>query len=137
MYLEIAVTILCVAFLLFVFFSIPSLLQIRKTAEAIAVTLQALNENLPGILRNLEGITAHVNEATSTLNRQVEELSDSFRKLQRTVVFLSDMGRAVQAGAQTPLLKTITTMAAVAKGVRVFLSVMSEKSDRSGSPPKT
>jgi uncharacterized protein YoxC len=136
MFLEIVVTILGIAFVLFAVFSIPPLLQLRKTAEAIAVTLQTLNENLPGILRNLERITANVNEATFTVNRQVEELSDSFRKLHRQIVFLSDMGRIVQAGARIPVLNTLTTLAALAKGVSVFLNVMNEKSDRPGSPPE-
>jgi uncharacterized protein YoxC len=135
-YLEVSVTILIVAFLVFVFFSIPSLLQIRKTAEEIAVTLRALNESLPGILRNLERITANVNDATATVNREVEDLSNSFRKLQRSILFLSDMGRVVQNGARVPLLNTITTMGAVVKGVRAFVSVMSEKNDRPGRPPK-
>jgi uncharacterized protein YoxC len=136
MFLEIVVTIMAVAFLLFALFSIPSLLQIRRTAEAIAVTLQTLNENLPGILRNLEHITTNINQATFTVNRQVEDLSDSFRKLQKTIGFLADLGQIVQAGVRIPFLNTLTSLAAVAKGVRVFLSVLSEKSELPGSPPK-
>jgi len=136
MFLEIVVTIMAVAFLLFALFSIPSLLQIRRTAEAIAVTLQALNENLPGILRNLEHITANINQATFTVNRQVEDLSDSFRKLQRTVTFLADLGQIVQAGVRIPFLNTLTSLAAVVKGVRVFLSVLYEKNEQPGRSPK-
>jgi uncharacterized protein YoxC len=136
MFPEIVVTILGIAFVLFAIFSIPPLLQLRKTAKAMAVTLQTLNENLPGILRNLESITANVNETTLTVNRQVEELSDLFRKLHRQVIFLSDMGRIVQAGARIPVLNTLTTLSALVKGVSVFLNVMNEKSDRPGSPPK-
>jgi len=136
MFLEIVVTIMAVAILLFALFSIQSLLQIRRTAEAIAVTLQALNENLPGILRNIEQITANINQAAVTVNRQVENLSDSFRKLQRTVTFVADMSQIVQAGVRIPFLNTLTSLAAVVKGVRVFLSVLSEKSEPSGSPPK-
>jgi uncharacterized protein YoxC len=136
MFLEIVVTIMAVAFLLFALFSIPSLLQIRRTAEAIAVTLQALNENLPGILRNLEHITANINQATVTVNRQVEELSDSFRKLQKTLNFLADMGQIVQTGIRVPFLNTLTSLAAVVKGVRVFLSVLYEKHELLDRSPK-
>lgn len=133
MFLEILVTFMAVAFLLFALFLIPTLLQIRRTAEAIAVTLQALNENLPGILKNLERITANINQATFTVNRQVEQLSDSFRKFQKTVAFLADMSLIVRTDVLSPLLNTVKSLAAVVKGVRVFLSVVSEKSDSSGS----
>jgi uncharacterized protein YoxC len=136
MFLEIAATIIAVAILLFALFAIPSLLQIRRTAAAVAVTLQALNESLPGILRNLEHITANINQATVTVNRQVEGLSDSLLKLQRTLSFLADLGRIVQTGIRIPFLNTLTSLAAVVKGVRVFLSVLSGKSESTGSPPK-
>jgi uncharacterized protein YoxC len=136
MFLEIVVTIMAVAILLFALFAIPSLLQIRRTAEAVAVTLKTLNEHLPGILRNLERITADINQAAITVNRQVEDLSDSFRKLQRMVTFLADMGQIVQAGVRIPFLNTLTSLAAVVKGVRVFLSVLSEKGELPGRSPK-
>jgi uncharacterized protein YoxC len=136
MFLEIVVTIMAVAILLFALFAIPSLLQIRRTAEDVAVTLKTLNEHLPGILRNLEHITADINQAAVTVNRQVEDLSDSFRKLQRMVTFLADMGQIVQAGVRIPFLNTLTSLAAVVKGVRVFLSVLSEKSEFPGRSPK-
>jgi uncharacterized protein YoxC len=136
MLLEISVFILSIAFLLFALFSIPSLLQIRKTAETLAATLQTLNENLPVILKNIEAITTHVNQVTSVVNRQIDELSDSFRKLQKTVVFISELGQIVQTGVLVPFLNTLTSLAAAAKGVRVFLNVLTAKSDLPDSPPK-
>jgi uncharacterized protein YoxC len=136
MFLEIVITIMAVAFLLFALFSIPSLLQIRRTAAAIAVTLQALNENLPGILRNLEHITANINQATFTVNRQVEDMTDSLRKLQKTVTFLADLGQIFRVGVRVPFLNTLMSLAAVVKGVRVFLNVMYEKHEQLGRSPK-
>ena len=136
MSLELGVFILSVAFLLFALFSIPTLLQIRKTAETIATTLQALNENLPTILKNLEDITTNINSATLTVNRQIEDLSYSFRKLQKTIGFLADMGQIVQAGVRIPFLNTLTSLVAVAKGVRVFLSVLNAKRELPSCPAK-
>ncbi|MFH1081124.1 MAG: DUF948 domain-containing protein [Pseudomonadota bacterium] len=136
MILDIAVTIMAVAFLLIALFSIPSLLQIRRTAEAIAVSLQALNENLPGILRNIEHITANINQTTFTVNRRVEDLSDSFQKLQKTMIFLADLGQIVQSGARIPFLNAATSLAALVKGVRVFLSVLYDKKEQPGLSPK-
>jgi uncharacterized protein YoxC len=136
MFLEIMVAIMAVAVLLFALFSIPSLLQIRRTAEAIAVTLKALNESLPGILKNLEHITANINQTTLTVNRRVEGLSDSFLKLQKTLIYLADLGQIVQTGVRIPFLNTLMSLAAVVKGVRVFLSVLLEKNELPGRPPK-
>jgi uncharacterized protein YoxC len=127
MILEIAVAVLSIAFLLFAVFSIPSLLQIRKTAEAIATTLQSLNENLPAILKNLDNITTNISRASITVNQEIEGMSASLKKLQRTIVFIADLGQVVQAGVRIPFLNTLTSLSAVLKGVRVFLNVLSEK----------
>jgi uncharacterized protein YoxC len=134
--LGISAFIVSIAFLLFVLFAIPSLLQVRRTAETMATTLRTLNENLPVILKNIEAITTHVSQASSTVNRQIDELSESFRKLQKTLLFLVELGQIVQAGIRVPFLNTVTSLAAVAKGLRVFLSVLSEKSALPDSPQK-
>ena len=135
MFLEIMITIMAVAILLLVLFAIPSLLQVRRTAEAVAVTMQALNESLPGILKNLESITANIHQATVAVNRRVEELSDSLRQLQNTLAFLADLGRIARTSLRIPFLNSLTSLAAFVKGVSVFLSVLSEKSDLPGSFP--
>lgn len=127
MYLEITVTIMAVAFLLLAAFAIPSLLQIRRTAETLAATLRTLNENLPAILRNLEHITASIDQATVTAARRIDSLSDALGKLQQNVIVLSELGRLVRTGVRHPLLGALTSLAAVIKGVRVFLTVLSEK----------
>jgi len=124
MLLEIGIFILSIAFLLFALFSVPLLLQIRRTAETIAVTLQILTENLPGILKNLEELTVNINQVSGKVNRHMEDLSDSFRKMQRTIVFLADLGHVIQEGVRIPFLNTLTSVVAVVKGVRVFLSVL-------------
>lgn len=136
MLLEISVFILSIAVLLFALFSIPSLLQVRRTAETLATTLRTLNENLPVILRNLEAITTNIHQATSALNRQIDELTDSFRILQKTIFFLSELGQIVQTGIRMSSLNTLRSLAAVVKGVRVFLKVISEKSESPGSGAK-
>lgn len=128
MFLEIGVLILSIAFLLFTLFSIPSLLQIRKTAETIAVTLQTLTDNLPAILKNLEEMTANINQVSGRVNHNIENLSDAFAKMQKTIVFLADLGQIIQQGVRIPfLINTLTTMTAVIKGVRVFLNVLNAK----------
>ena len=136
MFLEIVVTIMAVAFLLVALFAIPPLLQIRRTAETIAVTLRTLNEHLPGILKNLENITTNINQTTSMVNHQLDDLSYSFRKLQKIISFLVDLGQIVQANIRIPFFNSLTSLAAIAKGVRVFLSVLTEKSESPGSPQR-
>ena len=127
MFLEIGIFILSIAFLLLALFSIPSLLQLRKTAEAIADTLKTLNQNLPAILRNLEEMTTQLNQTTLTVHRQIDGFSYHMKRLQHTLGFFADMVQILQGTIiKFPFLNTFTNLTAVIKGFRVFLHVFNE-----------
>lgn len=121
--LEISVVILSVVFLLIVVLSVPFLLQIWRTAKGMAVTLHMLNESLPGILKNLEDITANINRATQTVNTRIEGLSHMVERVQNTVGVVLELEEIVRAQLSHPLVKTLINVAAVVKGIRVFLDV--------------
>jgi uncharacterized protein YoxC len=118
---------LSVAFLLIAVFSIPVLLQIRKTAKSMSLTLQLLNEKLPGILNNLEKITTNANRATTIVTREVEELSLTIRKLQGALSLLVGIEEIVRRNLHLALTRRVRTSVAVAKGVRVFLDYLMSK----------
>ena len=126
MLLEISIFIVSIACLLFVLFSIPSLLQIRKTAETMANTLQTLNQNLPVILRNLEEITTQINQTTLTVHRQIDGFSYQMKRLQHTLGFFADVIQILQGSIRLPFLNTLTNLTAVVRGFRVFLHVFNE-----------
>jgi uncharacterized protein YoxC len=118
---------LSVAFLLIAVFSIPVLLQIRKTAKSMSLTLQLLNEKLPGILNNLEKITTNANRTTTIVTREVEELSLTIRKLQGALSLLVGIEEIVRRNLHLALTRRVRTSVAVAKGVRVFLDYLMSK----------
>jgi uncharacterized protein YoxC len=118
---------LSVAFLLIAVFSIPVLLQIRKTAKSMSLTLQLLNEKLPGILNNLEKITTNANRTTTIVTREVEELSLTIRKLQGALSLLVGIEEIVRRNLHLALTRRVRTSVAVAKGVRVFLDYLVSK----------
>jgi uncharacterized protein YoxC len=124
MLLEISIFILSVAFLLFALFSIPTLLQLRRTAERVADTAQTLNQNLPAILRNLEGMTTHLNQATLTVHHQIDGIAYQAKKLQLTLGYFAEVARILQGSAKSPVIGTLATLTAGVKGVRAFLNVL-------------
>ena len=127
MLLEISIFILSIACLLFALFSIPSLLQVRKTAEIIAITLQTLNQNLPAILKNLEEMTTHLNQTTLMVHHQIDGFSYHMKRLQNTLGFFADVLQILQGSIRLPFLNTLTNLTAVVRGFRVFLHVFNEK----------
>lgn len=127
MLLEISVFILSVAVLLFALFSIPALLELRRTAQRISGTAKTLNQNLPAILRNLEVMTAQVSQATLTVRDQVDGIAIQAKKLQLTLGYFADVARNLQDSAKNPLLGAFTTVTAGVRGVRAFLNVLNDK----------
>jgi uncharacterized protein YoxC len=126
MLLEISICILSIAFLLFALFSIPTLLQIRRTAEEITGTLRTLNQNLPAILRNLEDMTTHLNQATLTVHHQIDGISYHLKRLQHALSFLADVVQILRGSIKLPLFNTLTNLTAGIRGIRVFLNVLND-----------
>ena len=115
MSLEIIFTVIAVAFLVLVALAVPFLVQARKTARDIAVTLETLNQSLPGILKNLEEITENVNNAAYTINRQVGDLALAAGRVRQALDCLRpETGR---------LFSVLRTATAAVKGAGVFFEV--------------
>lgn len=123
-YMELILTILSVAFLLFAIVSIPFLIQIWRTAKGMAETLEILNRDLPVIMKNLEEITTNINRTTTTVHREVAELSLTLRRVQGVVGIFLGVGEVLRRRMAFPFARTLMTSMAVAKGVRTFVAVL-------------
>jgi len=125
MYLEIGLIILGIALLLLVLFCIPILLKLWRAASDVTVTLQALNERLPAILKNMEDISTNINHSTTAINNEVQNYTATSRRL-RTV--MSDLVGGIELisslAMRSPVFRRVTDAIAMAKGVRVFLNVL-------------
>jgi len=70
---ETSLFILCLAVVILVAFTIPVLLQLRRTVKNVDVTVTTLNQNLPQILKNVDSITENVRQSVHTVRATVEE----------------------------------------------------------------
>ena len=128
MYLEIGLVILGIILILLVFSYIFILLKILRTSEDITITLQTLNQSLPTILKNLEEITTNINNSTAAVNRRIQNFSNT---AERSRLIISDIIDNIQCFApiamKLPIFQTIRNVAAVIKGIRVFIDVLLNK----------
>ena len=128
MYLEIGLVILVIILILLVIFCIPILLQIWRTSKDLKITLQTLNQSLPAILKNKEEIIINVNSSTAILNRRIQNFSNT---AERSQLIISDIIDNIQCFApiamKLPIFQTIKKVAAVIKGIRVFIDVLLNK----------
>lgn len=128
MYLEIGLIFFGAALLLLVLFCIPILLKLWRAASDITVTLQALNERLPMILKNMEDISTNINQSTTSINREVQKYSataERFHVVMNEVV--SGIELISPIALRSRLFRKLTELIPVAKGVRVFLNVLTGK----------
>jgi uncharacterized protein YoxC len=70
---ETSLFILCLAVAVLVAFTIPLLLQLRRTVQNLDVTVTTLNQNLPQILKNVDYITENVRQSVHAVRATVEE----------------------------------------------------------------
>ena len=70
---ETSLFILCLAVVVLVIFTIPVLLQLRRTVQNLDVTVTALNQNLPQILKNVDFITENIRQSVHAVRATVEE----------------------------------------------------------------
>ena len=90
---ETSLLILCIAVVVFVGFTIPVLLQVRRTVQNLDVTITTLNQNLPQILKNVDYITENVRQSVhavratveETINRSLPSILDNIDRLTSTV----------------------------------------------------
>jgi len=128
MNLEIYLLILVIIFILLVIFCISILLQIWRTSKDLTITLQTINQSLPTILKNLEEITTNINNSTAAVNRRIQNFSNT---ADRSQLIISDIIDNIQCFApiamKLPFFQTIRNVAAVVKGIRVFIDVFLNK----------
>ena len=70
---ETSLFILCLAVVVLVAFTIPVLLQLRRTVRNLDVTITTLNQDLPQILKNVDFITDNIRQSVHAVRATVEE----------------------------------------------------------------
>ena len=128
MYLEIVLTILCVAFLLLVIFCIPILMQIWQTSKHLTITLETLNKSLPLLLKNMEDITTNINNSTTIVYREIQGFSRTADRIQSVISDIVDDVQSITPSAiKSPLFLKLKNAVAIVKGIRVFVDAFIKK----------
>ena len=131
---EIILIIVGVAFLLFIGFCIPVLLQLWRAVKKMNETLHLLNQGLPPIIQNLEEITTNVNRTTTAVNRQVAELSLMLNKIQGVVGVIVGLEEVVRRRVGFPFARRVGTCLSVARGVRAFVGTLAGRHAADNQP---
>ena len=128
MYLQIGLVILVIILIILLMFCIPILLQIWRILKDVRVTLVTLNQDLPTILKNLEQITTNINNSTAAVNRRIQNISET---VDRSQLIINDIIDNIQCIApiamKLPIFQSMRNVAAVIKGIRVFIDVLLKK----------
>jgi uncharacterized protein YoxC len=90
---ETSLFILCLAVAVLVVFTVPVLLQLRRTVRNFDVTITTLNQSLPQILKNVDYITENVRQSVhavratmeETINRSLPSILENVDRLTSTV----------------------------------------------------
>ena len=121
---EISLLVIAIAFLLLIIFTIPTIVQIRRTVKNAELTTKILNQNLPGILTNLDEITTDLNQTTHLVHEQVDSFKNMVDKFGYIADDVVDFERTIRAEIERPILETVNTVSAVIKATRAFLEVL-------------
>lgn len=123
--IEVGFLLLGAALLLLVLFSLPIFWKIWRAVSDLAITLDALNKHLPGILKNMEEISTNINNSTTTMNNEINKYSTTANRLHKVMDNLvSGVEIVLPFASRLPLIQKVTQLAAVTKGVSVFLKVL-------------
>ena len=123
-YWQIGFLILCVAALLGVAYLIPTLLQMRRTTQDLARTLETLNQSLPAILRNIEDISTNLRHTTASARTQIDGLALSVKRLQSVLMGIAAGGeQALPSLTRSPYLHALRQAVALGRAAREFLRV--------------
>lgn len=115
---EVSLLIVNIAFLLLVAFLIPTIVQLKRTAERVEIASENLNMHLPNILTNLDEITTNLTGIMSSGRRQMQMLEDATEEVKLMVEDLSAFEKEIKEKIENPLVETLATIAALAKAAR-------------------
>jgi uncharacterized protein YoxC len=128
MLLEISVLTFTLAFVLFSFFSILYLLQLRRTAKSIEDVLHTLNKSLPSILSKADDIVSNLADASQILKDHASRLSRSMDKMEGLVDDIVRFEQALRKEIEIPVMQAIGTCNAFMRGFRAFLLTLFSRS---------
>ncbi|HOD34443.1 MAG TPA: DUF948 domain-containing protein [Syntrophales bacterium] len=94
--------VLGVALLLFTFFAVPVLVQVKRTARKVEITLGHVNRDLPAILDNLHHTTDNFRRTTETVHGVSADVRSLGEELRGVGGQISSLDRRLRDGIGAP-----------------------------------
>lgn len=98
------------------------LIRLRSTMSVIAEDVKEVSSKAVPVLENLEVITERVKHVAESVDEQVDAVKDSINSMKAIADSIVSFERKVQERIEEPVIETVGTLAAVIKGVRMFVA---------------
>jgi len=124
MILTISVTVIAAIMVVAVFFLIPILMQIRRTAREVETTLETARMQIVPLSHDLTVISQEVNGILQSIHRQVDRVEEGITSVRDTAVRLQEFEKEIEEKIESPLLQFATLVSAVSRGVEAFIRII-------------
>lgn len=98
------------------------LIRLRSIMSVIAEDVKEVSSKAVPVLENLEVITERVKHVAESVDEQVDAVKDSINSMKAIADSIVSFERKVQERIEEPVIETVGTLAAVIKGVRMFVA---------------
>lgn len=115
--IDFAAVVLAVAFLVLVGYLIPTVIQLRRTADQSKQLLAQINRELPGLLKDLKSTTENVHAMTMQARQGINRLSvltQAIGEVGQTVHQMHGLVRGKSSAFVMNFLRVLAGMKAVA-----------------------
>ena len=127
---EISALIGALAILILVAFTVPAIIQLKRSLKKVEEVTADLNGHLPNIMANLDNITTDLSKIMTAGREQVKVLETAVEDVKGLVDDVVGMERKIKRQLDSPLIRTIGTVAAAVKAAQVFMNVIGSRKKR-------
>ena len=105
-------------------FLVLSLIRLKSVLSNIEENIKMVTERAMPVLENIDYITERLKNISDNIDDQVMVVRESVGSLREVVDNVVDFERKIQSRIEGPILDTVSTAAAVVKGVKTFVERM-------------
>lgn len=122
--MTISIIVIAAIMVVAVIFSIPVLLQIRRTAQQVEKTIEAARMQMVPLSHDLTVISQNVNGILQSIHRQVDRLEESVTTVRDSAERLREFEEDMLYRLEVPLIEISTLLSAVSRGVETFFRML-------------
>jgi len=124
MLLVISVAVIAVSMILILIFSIPVLLQVRRTAHEAEKLIDSVHLQVVPVSRDVTAISLEVKNIIQSIHRQVDRVEGGIETALDMAVLCKEFQIEVQRRIAKHLLQLVAVFSGVKRGVEAFARVL-------------